>query len=172
MAITMIGTVTLKGFDVRPLGQSGKGIQVEGVVTLQIPFSAQLQTLPFKVTEYAEKQAEFMRKYFFSEEGKQGLAKGNLSFDETIGWYFLIKELEFTSFKDAGAISSGTTNYKKAEPVQQTQTQEKGSLLNKQFTNAATAEEKLSNSNEGSENKSSAPKSAFGNSTYWQNIKK
>ena len=39
-------------------------------------------------------------------------------------------------------------------------------------TNAATAEEKLSNSNEGSENKSSAPKSAFGNSTYWQNIKK
>ena len=172
MAITMIGTVTLKSFDARPLGQTGKGIQVEGTVTLQIPFSAQLQTLPFKVTEYSEKQAEFMRKYFFNEEGKQGLAKGNLSFDETVGWYFLIKELEFTSFKDAGAVSSGTTNYKKAETIQQTQTQEKTSLLNKQFTNAASAEEKLSNNTEGSENQSSAPKPSFGSSTYWQNIKK
>ena len=39
MAITMMGTVTLKSFDARPLGQTGKGIQVEGTVTLQIPFS-------------------------------------------------------------------------------------------------------------------------------------
>ena len=52
----MIGTVTLKSFDARPLGQTGKGIQVEGTVTLQIPFSAQLQTLPSKVTECSEKQ--------------------------------------------------------------------------------------------------------------------
>jgi len=89
-----------------------------------------------------------------------------------VGWYILIKELEFTSFKDAGAVSSGTTNYKKAETVQQTLTQEKTSLLNKQFTNAASAEEKLSNNTEGSENQSSAPKPSFGSSTYWQNIKK
>lgn len=170
MAITMIGTVTLKGFDARPLGQTGKGIQVEGILTLQVPYSAQLQTMPFKVTEYAEKQAEYLRKYFFSEEGKQGLAKGNLSYDETMGWYFLIKEIEFTSFKDPGAVS-GATNYKKTETTTTTVTQEKGSLLNKQFSNASAAEEKLSN-NEDVSDKSSAPKSAFGSSAYWQNIKK
>ena len=56
--------------------------------------------------------------------------------------------------------------------MEKTQTQEKTSLLNKQFTNAASAEEKLSNNKEGSENQSSAPKSSFGSSTYWQNIKK
>ena len=79
MAVTMIGTVTLREFQAKPLGTSGKGLQVEGLVAMQIPFSAATQTMPFKVTEFAEKQAEFMRKYFFSEQGKQALAKGNLS---------------------------------------------------------------------------------------------
>lgn len=170
MAITMIGTVTLKEFNARPLGTNGKGIQVEGTVTMQIPYSAQLQTMPFKVTEFAEKQAEFLRKYFFTEQGKQGLAKGNLSFDETAGWYFLIRELEFTSFKDAGANTTSTVvnNYKKQETKI---IQEKPSLLNAQFNAAKAQEEKLSNTTEEEANKSSNP-GAFSNSNFFQNLKR
>lgn len=173
MAVTMIGTVTLREFQARPLGTSGKGLQVEGLVAMQIPFSAATQTMPFKVTEFAEKQAEFMRKYFFSEQGKQALAKGNLSFDSQLGWYFLIKELEFTSFKDAGAATNTgavANNYKKQE---KTETTERPSLLNSQFNAAKEKEEELSNvTTEDAAASAGANPGAFGNSSFWQGLKK
>ena len=173
MAVTMIGTVTLREFQARPLGTSGKGLQVEGLVAMQIPFSAATQTMPFKVTEFAEKQAEFMRKYFFSEQGKQALAKGNLSFDSQLGWYFLIKELEFTSFKDAGAAANtgaAANNYKKQE---KTETTERPSLLNSQFNAAKEKEEELSNvTTEDAAASAGANPGAFGNSSFWQGLKK
>ena len=173
MAVTMIGTVTLREFQARPLGTSGKGLQVEGLVAMQIPFSAVTQTMPFKVTEFAEKQAEFMRKYFFSEQGKQALAKGNLSFDSQLGWYFLIKELEFTSFKDAGAAANTgavANNYKKQE---KTETTERPSLLNSQFNAAKEKEEELSNvTTEDAAASAGANPGAFGNSSFWQGLKK
>ena len=173
MAVTMIGTVTLREFQARPLGTSGKGLQVEGLVAMQIPFSAATQTMPFKVTEFAEKQAEFMRKYFFSEQGKQALAKGNLSFDSQLGWYFLIKELEFTSFKDAGAAANTVAvanNYKKQE---KTETTERPSLLNSQFNAAKEKEEELSNvTTEDAAASAGANPGAFGNSSFWQGLKK
>lgn len=169
----MIGTVTLREFQARPLGTSGKGLQVEGLVAMQIPFSAATQTMPFKVTEFAEKQAEFMRKYFFSEQGKQALAKGNLSFDSQLGWYFLIKELEFTSFKDAGAAANTVAvanNYKKQE---KTETTERPSLLNSQFNAAKEKEEELSNvTTEDAAASAGANPGAFGNSSFWQGLKK
>ena len=174
MSISMIGTVTLKEFQVRPLGSNGKGLQVEGIVSMQIPFSAQIHSMPFKVTEYAEKQAEFLRKYFFTEQGKQSLAKGSLSFDETAGWYFLIKELEFTSFKDAGATTNTNTvanNYKKQEQVQ-AKTEERPSLLNASFNAAKTQEEKLSNTTEVEAEAGTQNPGAFGNSSFWQGLKK
>lgn len=173
MAVTMIGTVTLREFQARPLGTSGKGLQVEGLVAMQIPFSAATQTMPFKVTEFAEKQAEFMRKYFFSEQGKQALAKGNLSFDSQLGWYFLIKELEFTSFKDAGATANTgavANNYKKQE---KTETTERPSLLNSQFNAAKEKEEELSNvTTEDAAASAGTNPGAFGNSSFWQGLKK
>lgn len=173
MAVTMIGTVTLREFQAKPLGTSGKGLQVEGLVAMQIPFSAATQTMPFKVTEFAEKQAEFMRKYFFSEQGKQALAKGNLSFDSQLGWYFLIKELEFTSFKDAGAAANTVAvanNYKKQE---KTETTERPSLLNSQFNAAKEKEEELSNvTTEDAAASAGANPGAFGNSSFWQGLKK
>lgn len=169
----MIGTVTLREFQAKPLGTSGKGLQVEGLVAMQIPFSAATQTMPFKVTEFAEKQAEFMRKYFFSEQGKQALAKGNLSFDSQLGWYFLIKELEFTSFKDAGAAANTVAvanNYKKQE---KTETTERPSLLNSQFNAAKEKEEELSNvTTEDAAASAGANPGAFGNSSFWQGLKK
>lgn len=173
MAVTMIGTVTLREFQAKPLGTSGKGLQVEGLVAMQIPFSAATQTMPFKVTEFAEKQAEFMRKYFFSEQGKQALAKGNLSFDSQLGWYFLIKELEFTSFKDAGAAANTgavANNYKKQE---KTETKERPSLLNSQFNAAKEKEEELSNvTTEDAAASAGTNPGAFGNSSFWQGLKK
>ena len=173
MAVTMIGTVTLREFQAKPLGTSGKGLQVEGLVAMQIPFSAATQTMPFKVTEFAEKQAEFMRKYFFLEQGKQALAKGNLSFDSQLGWYFLIKELEFTSFKDAGAAANTgavANNYKKQE---KTETTERPSLLNSQFNAAKEKEEELSNvTTEDAAASAGANPGAFGNSSFWQGLKK
>lgn len=173
MAVTMIGTVTLREFQARQLGTSGKGLQVEGLVAMQIPFSAATQTMPFKVTEFAEKQAEFMRKYFFSEQGKQALAKGNLSFDSQLGWYFLIKELEFTSFKDAGAAANTgavANNYKKQE---KTETTERPSLLNSQFNAAKEKEEELSNvTTEDAAASAGTNPGAFGNSSFWQGLKK
>lgn len=153
MSLALIGTVTLRNFNKQQIGQ--KGISVTGTVAFQVPYSATIQTFPFKVVEYAEKQAEFMNKYFFTEQGKQALAKGNLAFEDGLGWIFLIKELEFTSFKDSGAVS---TNYAQKKPEAYTNTAPPVKEVPVNETYKAAAEEK--------------EEKPYAQGNYWQQFKK
>ena len=162
MSLSMIGTVTLRNFNKQQVGT--KGISVTGTVAFQVPYSATIQTFPFKVVEYSEKNAEFMSKYFFTEQGKQALAKGNLAFEDGTGWLYLIKELEFTSFKDSGAVS---TNYAPAKTTQAAYTNTappiKEAPVNDAYKAAAAEQEQPKET--GDYNKGTQ-----GN--YWQNLKK
>lgn len=113
MSLTMIGPVVFRDFNKQLLGQ--KGISVTGTLATNVPYSSTIREFPFKVVEYGEKNAEFMSKYFFTEKGKAGLAKGTLAFEDGAGWVFLIKEIEFSSFKDSASTSNQPIYEKKEQ---------------------------------------------------------